>query len=160
IPLLAGVNQLGALILITTGNRGIHERDLQALQEGLRELAALIESVRRQAMGEPPPSTGGPAAPSPFVPKSAPSQAPTPPSATTAPTRSVADAQALADRVAAAKLRRQTTPVDASPAAPTQSAPAPAAADVLAELERVRTTLALVEAARDAARAEVTKLAT
>src|SRR5262249_25977334 len=122
------------------------------------ELAALIESVRRQGIGEPPPSAGGGPAPSPFVPKSGTSEGPSPPPAAMAPARSAADAHALADRIAAAKLRRQAAPSDAPPASSTPSGAA--SADVLAELERVRATLALVEAARDEARAEVAKLAT
>lgn len=161
IPLLTGVNPLGALILIATGTRAIHERSLQGLTDGLRELATLIESVRRQAMGEPPVAAPGPA-PSPFVPKTTAAVAPAA-VAPQAPPRSVADAQALADRIAAAKLRRQATPPETPPALETQPPPSPTppapVPDPGAELDRVRATLILVEAARDAARAEVAKLA-
>ncbi|MFN8544631.1 MAG: hypothetical protein U0807_10580 [Candidatus Binatia bacterium] len=66
LPLLSGTSPLGSLILIAVGAQVITELTLRTLQEPLRELAQMIETVRRRVAGEaapaaPPPRTPGPA---------------------------------------------------------------------------------------------------
>ncbi len=49
IPVYAGVNPVGSLILIAMLPRSFGERDVRALQRPLRELARMIDATRRQA---------------------------------------------------------------------------------------------------------------
>jgi len=54
VPLYAGPNPLGTLVLVTSGARVFAERDVHALERPLRLLGALIEAVRRRSGAERP----------------------------------------------------------------------------------------------------------
>ncbi|TMA50197.1 MAG: hypothetical protein E6J76_12430 [Deltaproteobacteria bacterium] len=77
LPVYAGSVPVGSLVLITRTPRAFTERDLGGLQQPLREMAQLIEAVRRQASeraaAETPSLT---AVPSPTPPTAARSEAP------------------------------------------------------------------------------------
>ncbi|TMA47793.1 MAG: hypothetical protein E6J81_07405 [Deltaproteobacteria bacterium] len=80
LPVYAGSVPVGSLVLITRTPRAFTERDLGGLQQPLREMAQLIEAVRRQASeraaAETPSLT---AVPSPTPPTAARSEAPSAP---------------------------------------------------------------------------------
>ena len=77
LPVYAGSVPVGSLVLITRTPRAFTERDLGGLQQPLREMAQLIEAVRRQASERA--AAGTPsltAVPSPTPPTAARSEAP------------------------------------------------------------------------------------
>src|SRR5438034_316069 len=85
LPVYAGSVPVGSLVPITRTPRAFTERDLGGLQQPLREMAQLIEAVRRQASERA--AAGTPsltAVPSPTPPTAARSEAPSAPESTPA----------------------------------------------------------------------------
>ena len=60
VPIIADGAPLGSLVLVAAGSRSFSERDVKQLWKPLRELARLIEAVRRQAGLSGPVSLDGP----------------------------------------------------------------------------------------------------
>ncbi|HLK12785.1 MAG TPA: GAF domain-containing protein [Candidatus Binatia bacterium] len=57
VPLYAGADPLGSVILVAVAPRCFVEREIQALMRPLRELARMIEKARGQALGSDAPPT-------------------------------------------------------------------------------------------------------
>ncbi len=55
VPLYAGTDPLGSVILVAVAPRSFTERELETLMRPLRELARMIERARRQALGSDAP---------------------------------------------------------------------------------------------------------
>jgi hypothetical protein len=78
LPLYAGQSALGSLILVTLAPRAFGEREIRGVEQPLRELATIIEALRRRApvdLPTEPPPAGPPrpaAAPPPRVSQGAP----------------------------------------------------------------------------------------
>ena len=96
LPVYAGSIPVGSLVLITRTPRAFTERDLGGLQQPLRELAQLIEAVRRQASERT--TAVAPSAAPPPVQRSEPLAAPEPAPADTRHDDSLAAALAAAQR--------------------------------------------------------------